>query len=286
MKQSYDKINTNKEESNNLKNIGNIDMKTRLKTLLNIKKTNKDIANEIISQKLETSNLSKLVTQLEYELNFHKKISSQLQEELYLVSAKKDRQVNSERECQNYCLEIKKKFKSIVETVERFEDELKELTKTKEKYQIDYENIIEDLINRRCEMSNDLDDINEKIDSQKYDVEDLVRKEKELIQRKLEKKREFDEDLKKKEEEYIKLNEKYKELYEKMKYYKNYEMNIEHEKVVCNNEYNRLNHEKNEKMLELYDKLSKNKNLKNENDKLNDEIKDLNSIIISLERGV
>jgi hypothetical protein len=114
----------------------------------------------------------------------------------------------------------------------------------------------------------------------------MINKEKELILKKIDNKKQYDEDLIRKDDEYSKLNEKYKELYEKMKYYKNFEMNLEHDKAICHREFDRLNSEKNHIMLELYDKISKNKNLKYENEKLNQEIKELESIMGLLDKGV
>ena len=260
------RINLHEKESNNEY------MKQLLKTMITTKKSNYDLTKEIIQEKEENIKQAKLITQLESELAYYEELSLLIQGGLYLTSQRKQKISISENQAQAYCKEVKRKFKSVVEIIDNFENKLNEIGSEKLKIEEFFTEQLKDIAEEKLELFNESEEINDKINNQKRQINELNQKIEGLLRDKLNQRIFFqnkeDDDLKK----YEQLTEKYNELALKMKDYLNQEATNQYNTQLTKRVLNEMVSEKEEFIMKLNDKKLLNDTMKAEVNNLNSQI--------------
>lgn len=225
---------------------GNTETKDFLKSMIGIKKSNTDLSNKVFNQIENTIKDDKLVVQLEIELEHYKHLNLQIQGDLLMTSTRKTTSHISESAAQNYCKELKKKFKEVVEKIEKYEKQLKEIDEEKENVIVNGDFKIESLSEEKAKLFEDQETLNVKINYQKELVIDLDKKLASLIQERQNQKTFFDNKNFEDENKHHMLQLKYYDLTEKMKEYSNEEAMQEYEELLTRRAINDIDKEKEE----------------------------------------
>ena len=191
---------------------------------------------------------------------------------MYLTSQRKQKISISENQAQAYCKEVKRKFKSVVEIIDNFENKLNEIGSEKLKIEEFFTEQLKDIAEEKLELFNESEEINDKINNQKRQINELNQKIEGLLRDKLNQRIFFqnkeDDDLKK----YEQLTEKYNELALKMKDYLNQEATNQYNTQLTKRVLNEMVSEKEEFIMKLNDKKLLNDTMKAEVNNLNSQI--------------
>ncbi len=268
-KNNHLKLSTFKDKEKESKNE---EMKCLLKTMYDIKKTNKNVTDEILNEKEENSKLVKLISQLERELIYYEELSMLIQGDLYLTTRRKETITTSESQAKAYCKEIKKKFKSVVEIIDKFEENIDKLQKEKSDMAVFYEGKIKDLAEEKIELYHDSEEIQNKIIYQRKVIEEIKLKIERLHGEKINQRELYEKKYQEDQDKYNELSEKYCALTEKLKFYISEEASAEYDQIRNKKIFNEMDNEKEEYLLKLTDKKVLNDNLKEEASVLNKNI--------------
>jgi hypothetical protein len=228
----------------NIKLSENLETKEFLKSIVAVKKSNNELSNKVFNQIENTIKDDKLVTQLEIELDYYKQLNLKIQGDLLMTSTRKTTSHISESAAQNYCKELKKKFKEVVEKIEAYEKLLKELDEEKESVIVNGDFKLESLSDEKAKLIEDQETLNVKINYQKELVIDLDMKLASLIQERQNQKIHFDSKNNDDESKHHMLQLKYYDLSEKMKEYSNEEAMQEYEELLTRRAINDIDKEK------------------------------------------
>lgn len=231
---------------NDIKLSDNIETRDFLKSMIGIKKSNTELSNKVFNQIENTIKDDKLVVQLEIELEHYKQLNLQIQGDLLMTSTRKTTSHISESAAQNYCKELKKKFKEVVDKIEKYEKQLKELDEEKENVIVNGDFKIESLSEEKAKLLEDQEALTVKINYQKELVIDLDKKLAGLIQERQNQKTFFDNKNYEDENKHHLLQLKYYDLTEKMKEYSNEEAMQEYEELLTRRAINDIDKEKEE----------------------------------------
>ena len=138
-------------------------MKSMLKTMLSYKKTNKDLTSTILDTKRSIINYEKLILQLEKELEYYRELNMKIQGDLFVTTQRKITCEQSESQVQDYCRDLKKKFKVVVAAIEKYESQLRHLKQEKEDLINKYDSQLEDLAEEKFNLTNNQEDLKVKI---------------------------------------------------------------------------------------------------------------------------
>lgn len=224
-------------------------MKSMLKTMLSYKKTNKDLTSTILDTKRSIINYEKLILQLEKELEYYRELNMKIQGDLFVTTQRKITCEQSESQVQDYCRDLKKKFKVVVAAIEKYESQLRQLKQEKEDLINKYDSQLEDLAEEKFNLTNNQEDLKVKISYQKDCLKELDQKLQQTLEEKLKQKIFYDNKDKEDNEKYDILSLKHIELTEKMKEYINEEALEEHENIVTRRVMSEMEKEKDEFML-------------------------------------
>jgi len=117
-----------------------------IRDMLYMKKTNNFLGNEILIKKKKILQKEKFILQLLNELNFHLKDNSFLKSELNTIIELKHQCEINVKGVTDYCCNLKSKYKSDLQLINKYEDNISEL-------KIQRENIInssESIIKMKC----------------------------------------------------------------------------------------------------------------------------------------
>lgn len=224
-------------------------MKGMLKTMLSCKKTNKDLTNSILDTKRNIINYEKLIMQLEKELEYYRELNLKIQGDLFVTSQRKSTCELSEGQAQEYCRDLKKKFRVVVAAIEKYEGQLRQLKLEKEELISKYDCQLEDLAEEKYNLTNNQEDLKIKISYQKDCLKELDQKLQLTLEEKQKQRVFYDNKDKEDCEKYDLLSLKYLELTDKMKEYINEEALEEHENIVTRRVMSEMEKEKEEFML-------------------------------------
>lgn len=210
----------------------NPEMKYFLKSMIDTKKSNTTLTKSILLEKENIINNNKLIMQLEKELDYYRNLNLQIQGDLLMVSTRKQKIYASEKEAQEYCRDLKKKFSIVVETIEKYEKIINDVEKRKEKLIIESDIKLEQLSDEKMTLLEDQEALNVKINYQEELVMDLDKKLASCVQQKQNQKKYYDNKNDEDSQEIYNLQLKYYELSEKMKEYSNEEAREEYDEMM------------------------------------------------------
>jgi len=121
---NYSKENDCSEKENSLKNI--------IKRMLDVKKSNHFIGQNILNSKRVISDKEKIILQLYEDLRYNLNENSKLQLNLEESKNLGKEWEKSRNEIVDYCNNLKKKYSDFVKLIEDFEEKIKELQKEKQ----------------------------------------------------------------------------------------------------------------------------------------------------------
>jgi hypothetical protein len=219
-------------------------MKNFLTTMLSLKKSNKELTDKILKEKEAIITHQKLITQLEQELDYERNLNLRIQGDLLMTSTRKETSATSEYQAQLYCIEIKKKFKFIVDQIEVFEKTLLNLDLEKENVIEKNDDKFEKLSDEKMQILDDQEGFNLKIGFQKESVCDLEKRMSICLTEKLTQKNFYDSKDKEDTRVYDVLQAKYYDLMNKMKEYMNEESAEEYEEMLSRRAIGELDKEK------------------------------------------
>jgi hypothetical protein len=132
---NYSKTNTNFFNKNSI-TIGNDTQQPTLadilKKMLKIKKENRNVSKEILHTKVSSIQKEKMIRQMIEEIKFFENENSQLSTNLAQIKELKKEIETNRAGVEEFCKELKIKFKSYVQIIDKYEDKIRILKKDRD----------------------------------------------------------------------------------------------------------------------------------------------------------